>query len=239
MKYIGIVSLLLLWGCSTVQQEADPNKKATKQTNKDGKISYLALGDSYTIGESVAPENRYPNLLADALQEKGLDVEKPLIIAQTGWTTTDLKKGIQKANIEGRTYDMVTLLIGVNNQYQGLSLEAYEKEYEALLEQAIHFAAGNKDHVFVISIPDYGRTPFGADKRDQIAKEINAFNAACRTITENHGVQFFNITPISRKADENSELVAKDNLHPSGKMYQQWVDFIADKVYSKIKNVKD
>lgn len=194
-------------------------------------VSYLALGDSYTIGESVAHSERYPAQLAQALVAKGVAVEETKIVAQTGWTTSELKRGILEADISGNTYDLVSLLIGVNNQYRGRSLTEYKQEFTALLVQAIGFADEKKERVFVISIPDWGYTPFGEARQETISAEIDRFNAANQHITDSMGVAYFNITPISQKGLQDPELVAADGLHPSGKMYAQWVDLMLDKVY--------
>lgn len=191
------------------------------QTSKQP-LKYLALGDSYTIGESVLESERWPVQLAASLTQKGIAVEKPKIIAVTGWRTDNLKNGINIAQLKEK-YDLVSLLIGVNNQYQGKSLEEYEVEYEDLLKTAIEFAAGNKSRVFVVSIPDYGFTPFGEPNQKKITKELDEFNAVNKRITESYGVAYYNITDISRKGLADPELVAEDRLHPSGKQYKLWV----------------
>ncbi|MFZ1807405.1 MAG: SGNH/GDSL hydrolase family protein [Cyclobacteriaceae bacterium] len=196
------------------------------QTSKQPK-TYLALGDSYTIGESVAEGDRWPVQLAKALTEKGMPVEPPKIIAVTGWRTDNLKNGIDIAQIKEK-YDLVSLLIGVNNQYQGKSAEDYATEYENLLKTAIQFAGGDKLNVFVVSIPDYGFTPFGAPNQEKITKELDEFNAINKRITETYGITYVNITDISRKGLEDPELVAEDTLHPSGKQYTLWVQRIME-----------
>ena len=188
-------------------------------------MKYLALGDSYTIGESVAPEERWPVQLAERLRQQGRSVEGPTIIATTGWRTDNLKNGMTIARLQPE-YDLVSLLIGVNNQYQGKPLEPYKEEFEALLQEAIRLAKGDKNRVFVVSIPDYGYTPFGKSKQEKISRELDAFNEANRVIAEKWGVKYFNITDISRQGLDQPELVAADGLHPSGKMYSLWVDRI-------------
>lgn len=211
-------------GCNHEQTQVIP---AIPDADTIKAISYLALGDSYTIGQSVATVERFPRQLADSLSEMGYETTLK-IIAQTGWTTADLKAGIQAANITGNTYDLVTLLIGVNNQYRGFSLSGYQTEYAQLLEQAIQFAGNDPLKVVVISIPDYAYTPFGQSRPNpaQISQEIDAFNAACQEITIQHGVLFVDITPISREGLDHPELVASDKLHPSGLMYSRWVTAI-------------
>lgn len=227
------VFILFFVSCSQAQEnENTPQKKKTKEQSADS-LSYLALGDSYTIGESVEASLRYPNILQDLLNEKGVKMKAPEIIAVTGWTTADLQKGIENAQINGKTYDLVSLLIGVNNQYQGRSLEEYKKEYTQLLKQAIAFAGNDTSSVFILSIPDYGFTPFGAKNKEKISKEIDEFNAACKAITESMNVSFYNITDISRKTEKQPELVAKDNLHPSGKMYRLWMERILGDIIKK------
>jgi len=185
------------------------------------KTKYLALGDSYTIGESVAEEERWPNQLADMLK-----IDRPKIIATTGWRTDDLKSAIISANLKNE-YDLVSLLIGVNNQYQGKSSAQYEIEFEDLLKTAIQLAKGKNKNVFVVSIPDYGFTPFGKSKQEIITVQLDEFNKINKRITERYKIRYFNITDISRKGLEDPTLVAADGLHPSGKMYTQWVEVIS------------
>lgn len=194
---------------------------------KKGPLRYLALGDSYTIGESVSENERWPVQLAKALTEKGTPVDTPKIIAVTGWRTDNLKNGINIAQLKG-SYDMVSLLIGVNNQYQGKPADQYAIEFEDLLKEAIRFAGGKKEKVFVVSIPDYGYTPFGESKQESITQALDEFNAINHRITAENGVAYFNITDISRHGLEDPALVAKDGLHPSGKQYTLWVDRILE-----------
>jgi len=189
-------------------------------------FSYLALGDSYTIGEAVAISDRWPVQLTARLRSQGISIADPTIVATTGWTTAELQAGISQAQLAAR-YDLVSLLIGVNNQYRGYDMAIYEKEFTELLDQAIRFAGGKAAHVFVISIPDYGVTAFAADKGlnpAKIATELDAYNALAEKIAKKKGVQFFEITNWSRKAALDSSLIAEDGLHPSGKMYANWVD---------------
>ncbi len=184
---------------------------------------YLALGDSYTIGESVIEVDRWPNQLADKLTGLGKATEKPTIIATTGWRTDDLRNAINKAALKPE-YDLVSLLIGVNNQYQGKSIEQYEIEFSDLLRTAVKLAKGMKENVFVVSIPDYGYTPFGKTKQATISKAIDDFNAVNKRITLAAGIRYVNITDISRKGFEQPTLVAADGLHPSGLQYSKWVE---------------
>jgi lysophospholipase L1-like esterase len=199
----------------------------SQSISKTERITFLALGDSYTIGESVPEKERWPVLLAKRLNAKGYQVEEPRIIATTGWRTDDLKNAIDKANLVN-SYGLVSLLIGVNNQYQGKSVESYKPEFEELLRRAIELAGGRKDRVFVVSIPDYGYTPFGQPKQETISHAIDAFNNANREITLRYGVRYYYITELTRKGLEKPELVAPDKLHPSGAMYALWADLIAN-----------
>lgn len=198
-------------------------------------ISYLALGDSYTIGESVDESERWPVQLAEKMKENGVNVRPPKIIATTGWRTDQLKAAVESANL-GPQYDMVSLLIGVNNQYQGRTVESFAPEFEELLQKAIELAGGNKSKVFVLSIPDYGKTPFGASKEEEIAKQLDAYNAISKDICAEYGVDYFDITPISREAKADPDLIAKDKLHPSGKMYTRWVELIYKDILAKAKS---
>jgi lysophospholipase L1-like esterase len=194
-----------------------------QQSNNVGKLKFLALGDSYTIGESVAVEERWPVQLAKALRKRGIDCSDPTIIATTGWRTDDLKNALEKAKLKPE-YTLVALLIGVNNFYQGKSAESYAPEFEELLLTAIALAGGDKSRVFVVSIPDYGYTPFGKDKQKTISAGIDTYNAINKSITQKLGVKYIYITDISRKGLTDPNLVAGDGLHPSGKMYSEWVD---------------
>jgi lysophospholipase L1-like esterase len=186
-------------------------------------LRYLALGDSYTIGESVDISERWPNQLARKLEEQGYTTDLT-IIARTGWTTDELWQGIQQQNIEP-PYDLVSLLIGVNNQYRGLSIEEYREQFIFLLTKAVEFAGGDSNRVIVLSIPDWSVTPFATDRdRDQIANEIDAFNAVNKAETEKANAQYINITPISREAANDTSLIASDGLHPSGMTYKMWAE---------------
>lgn len=192
-------------------------------------VRFLALGDSYTIGESVSVNNRWPVQLTDSLHRRGVDCSQPKIVATTGWRTDDLKKAMSKARLKPK-YNLVSLLIGVNNYYQGRTSEQYAPEFEELLRQAIQLAGGKKTSVFVLSIPDYGYTPFGKDNQQKISAGIDAFNAINKSISEKLGVKYYSITAISRRGLDEPDLVALDGLHPSGKMYSEWVELILNDV---------
>jgi lysophospholipase L1-like esterase len=181
-------------------------------------IRYLALGDSYTIGESVSENERWSNQLAELIGE---DVEVK-IIARTGWTTSELWEGIQKETLTP-PYDMVSLLIGVNNQYRGYDKEEYRQEFVFLLNKAIEYASGDQNKVFVVSIPDWGVTPFARGRdAETIATEIDAFNQINKEESEKLDIAYVDVTPISREAVNDADLIAPDGLHPSGKMYAEW-----------------
>ncbi len=199
-------------------------------------LSFLALGDSYTIGEAVKEYERWPAQLVKKLRQNGVAIGNPRIIATTGWTTDELMAGIAKTGIR-RTYDMVSLLIGVNNQYRGYPVEQYEKEFEELLSNAIRYAAGIPENVFVISIPDYGVTPFTKDKglnESKIRSEIDTYNEIARRIVTSKNANFTDITIDSRNAKKDANLIAEDGLHPSAKMYAEWVEAIYASIYDNL-----
>ena len=189
--------------------------------------TYLALGDSYTIGEAVPKEESFPYQAVKLLAGKGVAVAQPTVVATTGWTTDELATAIRERNVQG-TFSIVSLLIGVNNQYRGRSLENYREEFTTLLQGAIAYAGGNADKVFVLSIPDWGVTPF-AEGRDRavIGVEIDGYNAACKEIALAHGCRFIDITYSTRVNGTNAEYLAEDGLHPSGKEYGVWAGRLA------------
>lgn len=194
------------------------------------KYTYLALGDSYTIGEMVEPKDNFPNQVV-AMLKKDAAFEPARIIAKTGWTTDELEAGIKASAKETpihTSYDFVTLLIGVNNQYRGRTVENYIPEFEELLKKAIGYAGGRPDHVVVISIPDWGATPFAAGRdRQQVAEEIDAYNKANKKIAKQYNIYYIDITPWTREAANDNSLLAGDGLHPSGKEYRRWAEKIA------------
>lgn len=184
---------------------------------------YLALGDSYTIGESVDEAERFPNQLAAMLATEDLSVGVT-IIARTGWTTNELWQGIQSATIEP-PYDLVSLLIGVNNQYRRYDINEYREEFKFLLGKAIEYAGGDVKRVIVFSIPDWGVTPFAAGRDAmKIAEEIDAFNQVNLDESQKAGAYYVDVTPVSRRAADDGALIASDGLHPSGSMYAQWAE---------------
>jgi len=201
---------------------------AEKQTNDtmEKKLTYLALGDSYTIGEGVDAADRWPVLLSEALVGEGIPTWSPLIVAQTGWTTDELMDGIDQAHIDP-PFDLVSLLIGVNNQYRGWDTAVFRTEFNELLDRAVTFAGNDPGKVLALSIPDWGVTPFAEGRdRAKISAEIDAFNSIKKQVTEKRGILFIDITGISRLAENDESLLAGDGLHPSGKMYGMWVEKI-------------
>ena len=190
----------------------------------------LCLGDSYTIGEAVDAKDRFPSQLRTLLKKQHISLAEPKIIATTGWTTDELATAIQDAQLDTH-FDLVTLLIGVNNQYRGRDVANYEKEFTTLLQMAIDFANNNKKHVVVVSIPDWGVTPFAAkDARGkvQIGKEIDVYNAVAKECCARKNICFIDITAHSRNAETDASLLTTDELHPSGKMYAYWATQIAN-----------
>ncbi|MGM9509484.1 SGNH/GDSL hydrolase family protein [Larkinella sp. GY13] len=215
--------LFLLLAC------AQPGADDDRMTPKPGAstdANYLALGDSYTIGESVPEADRWSVLLAGLLRKDGLTITDPDIIARTGWTTSELSDAIKQSGNQ-KTYQLVSLLIGVNNQYRGQDVERYRMEFRALLQTATRFAGGKPGRVFVLSIPDWGVTPYAAGSgrdRQQIAKEIDAFNDVALDECKKAGIVYVDITPTSRTAAGDPSQIAEDRLHFSGKQYRQWAE---------------
>jgi lysophospholipase L1-like esterase len=190
-------------------------------------MKYLALGDSYTIGELVPAEDNFPQQTVSILKEKKIEVSLDKIIAVTGWTTGELNEAIAKEKPDS-DYDWVTLLIGVNNQYRGQEIERYEKELYNLISQSILFANGRASRVIILSIPDWGLTPFNT-KRDsaQVSKEIDEYNTIKKKWAEHFGCPYIDITPLTRKYSKDEEYLTNDKLHLTGKMYRLWAERIA------------
>ena len=187
-------------------------------------LRYLALGDSYTIGEMVGPEERWPAQLVSLLRQEGAAVADPEIIACTGWTTGDLMEGIDRA-APGGGFGLVSLLIGVNNQYQGRDVGEYRSQFRAILRRAVEFAGGEAGRVIVVSVPDWGATPFARGRdRARIASEIDRFNEVNRHETEQAGARYVDVTGISSLsgAPGGEALVVADGLHPTGALYSEW-----------------
>ena len=222
---------------SVVKNQANTTNIDTLKNmeQENNRLRYLALGDSYTIGESVDSTLRYPVLIADSLKELGCLMESPEIIAVTGWTTSDLKPAIETAKPQG-PYDLVSLLIGVNNQYRSMDINVYITEFNELIDQAIYFAGNDTGRVIVLSIPDWGVTPFASDRdREKIAREIDQYNAINKKITLSRGIAWIDITGISRLAEKDETLIAGDGLHPSGKMYTEWARLAVTEIVKLLK----
>lgn len=189
--------------------------------------SYLALGDSYTIGEQVLLAESFPYQTVQLLRNKKIDLNAPEIIAKTGWTTDELQSEMDRTLFLEK-YDFVSLLIGVNNQYRGRDINEYSIQFEQLLRSAINFSGNIFKNVFVLSIPDWGKTPFAKDRdKETIAKEIDAYNETCKSITQKFGCTFIDITASQRIGSNNPEMVADDGLHPSALEYNKWASKLA------------
>ena len=231
MQLLYLSALVLIFSqCSKSGQESEQspmdNQQITMEETTSGQstpIRYLALGDSYTIGQGVPEELRWPNQLAEKLRDARYNVSEVNIIATTGWTTRDLLNGIEATNPD--KHELVSLLIGVNNQYQKLAFDKYENEFLELLDIAIDLAGG-KENVFVVSIPDYGVTPFGSGDPVGIGKEIDRYNAFAQKQCAEMGIPFIDITGISRELGNGEGALASDRLHPSGMQYTRWTDAI-------------
>lgn len=204
--------------------------------NNDSALSYLALGDSYTIGESVTENERFPVQLVEQLKKQGFRINPVKIVACTGWTTDELTEAIKNETFD-ESYNLVTLLIGVNNQYRGRSADEYRGEFRDLLQTAVEFAANKPQNVIVISIPDYSVTPFGKTRdTKKIAKEIDDFNTINFEETQQANARYVGITDISREASNDETLIAGDGLHPSGEMYRRWVKEILPEAIEILKS---
>lgn len=205
-------------------------------TQNTASFSWLALGDSYTIGTSVHSDETYVAQSAALLGRKGIS-SSPVTIAKNGWTTTDLLKAVDATLGSEARFDIITLLIGVNNQYQGKSLEEYGQQFDLLLKKSIAFAGGRPDRVVVLSVPDYSVTPFARDRdTKKIAAEIDSFNRLNRTLSEKAQVHYLDVTPASRNAAADISLVASDQLHFSGKAYAQWSILLAPLIESALRH---
>ncbi len=214
---------LLSCAVTDMKDEKKSDQAAPVETGQPAAATFLALGDSYTIGEAVAENGRWPVQLADSLSLRGFATAPPRILARTGWTTGELKSAIAREDIKEK-FSLVSLLIGVNDQYRKYDIGQYPNEFRELLKTAIAFADGNKNRVFVVSIPDYGATPFvDNNDKERVRNDIDAYNAINRRVASEEGVHYFDITPISRQALDNPALTATDKLHPSAEMYRQWV----------------
>lgn len=232
ISFIILLSFLCAYSCNNTDNDLNQNNSGnTENTDDDSanrNYNILSLGDSYTIGQSVCETCRFPVQLKDSLNQNLLNSTVAVdIIAQTGWTTSNLIYAIANENIT-ETFDLVTLLIGVNNQYQNRPFSLYEDEFPSLVNTAISLTNGNPDKVLVISIPDYAYTPFGqvVNNTEQISEEIDEYNNFAYAYCITNGITFINITDITREGLDNPELVASDNLHPSALAYTRFVERI-------------
>lgn len=211
-----IILVLIFTQCEQKIERKEPTITAP--------VSLLALGDSYTIGTGINPDDSWPYQLGDSLSSRNFTVDSTVIIATNGWTTTDLLSGIDN-NDASSAFNLVSILIGVNNQYQNLDLDLYRNEFRKIIEEAINFARGDTAKIFIVSIPNYGVTPFGQHRNPVIVKqEIEYYNGIAKEIGSDYDIPFINITPISELAANDSTLLAQDNLHPSAKMYAMWIN---------------
>lgn len=238
MKALSVTVFSLLFSLVACSDKTNFNLKAPiiQPTTLKYNFTYLALGDSYTIGESVTTYGAFPYQLAAALKSDSVNVQDPKIVAKTGWTTDELINAIKAETLQPK-YDVVTLLIGVNNQYREYDIEQYKTEFKQLLQTAIQYAGGKPSHVFVLSIPDWGVTPFAKnDSRSPatIAKEIDAYNVINKQQTIAAEANYLDITPISREAISDPSLIASDGLHPSAQMYARWIAQLAPMVKAKL-----
>ena len=220
--------ILLLVSCN--KQLASLSEEAPNQDAKNS-ISYLALGDSYTIGEGVNEQDRWPNQLIAELEKNGYIIDRARIVARTGWTTENLIDALENTQLD--SFHLVSLLIGVNNQYQGQPFKKFEDEFAILLNKSISLAQ-SIDFVFVVSIPDYGVTPFGRTNRTQIGWELDQYNSYMKQVCSNLDIPFIDITEISRELGSSMGSLASDQLHPSGLQYGEWVKAILPHVLDLI-----
>lgn len=197
-------------------------------------MSYLALGDSYTICESIEVESQWPKQLVAFLNLKGLMVKAPNIIAKTGWRTDNLMRAAENQTVTNK-YDLVSLLIGVNNEFQGWTAADFKPEFEKCVKFAIEHCNNGAKGVFILSIPDYGYTPFGKSKQKSISSRIDEFNAVCKEVTLENNIAYYDITAISREGLKNANYVAKDGLHPSAEQYKAWITKYGGEIAAQIK----
>ena len=212
-----------------------PLSPAPADTAAATPLQYLALGDSYTIGQSVGEKERFPYLTASLLRLQNIPVAEPVYIATTGWTTANLLAAIEQTPALG-TFDAVSLLIGVNDQYQHMDTSEYRVRFTKLLDTAVALAGNRASRVFVLSIPDYSATPFVAkESKARIYNELNVFNAIAKEITTSRNISYTDITPLTREVVTDATLLASDRLHYSGKEHQKWANLLAPAIKSAVR----
>ncbi len=220
---VAIASGIALLGCKKTSITQDQAPAAVPVA---GAKKYLALGDSYTIGQNVQPTERFPYLLASALRQQNISISDPQYIATTGWTTANLQNAIASTDPPSN-FDLVTLLIGVNDQYQHRDTADYRSRFTQLLNKSVTLAGNHKEKVFVLSIPDYSATPFvEAGDKARVSREIGWFNAINKQVTLQMNIAYIDITPLTREAANDPSLLTNDHLHYSAKEHQQWTNLI-------------
>jgi lysophospholipase L1-like esterase len=199
-------------------------------------LSYLALGDSYTIGEKVSEKESWPFQLSTFLNQQGYSVERPEIIAVSGWRTDELQDSITSQKYKEESFDLVSLLIGVNNQYQKKSIEQFRVDFEDLLKTAISLSSHQEDGIFVLGIPDYSQSEFAKSKKlKEVSNALRSYNKAIEKITKKYNIAFYPLQDLSKPLHNDKTMIAEDLLHPSGLQYKAWVDSFKDKVLLQLK----
>lgn len=225
---------IALASCSKQNLPSANNSTTPAMPASADSLHYLALGDSYTIGQNVMAAERFPHLAVSLLRAQNISFADPKYIATTGWTTANLLAAINNENVLG-TYDIVSLLIGVNDQYQRQDTAGYRTHFKQLLDKSLALAGNRSSRVFVLSIPDYSATPFVADReKSRVHNEINLFNAINKEITLGYGIKYIDITPLTREAATDGSLLADDQLHYSGKEHQMWAGLLAPAIKSSL-----
>ena len=234
-KILNFISPLVIicFACASDDESYQPAVISVEEELEITSISFLALGDSYTIGQGVSQESSWPYQLKDYLKKDAIAVDTLTVIARTGWTTKDLITTIN--NESPSTHSFVSLLIGVNNQYQNKPFSQFTEEFNTLLKKAIALANGT-DNVILISIPDYGVTPFGSYDSENIAQELDKYNDYVYQKAQENNVSYVDVTSISRALGDSENALADDNLHPSAYQYSKWVEKILAGLRNKLKN---
>lgn len=200
-------------------------------------IRYLALGDSYTIGEKVPEDESWPYQLTSCLNSEGFTIQNPEIIAVTGWRTDDLRDSIASQNYESNSFHLVSLLIGVNNQYQNKSFKQFKTEFEEVLQTAISLSANDEKGVFLVGIPDYSLSEFAQNKNlKKVSSQLKRYNRYIKKMSQRYDVAYYPLQKLSKPLHKNKAMLAEDLLHPSGEQYKIWVDSFKEKVAEQLKN---